>query len=271
MKIVILANRDLPSNQALNHLLPVLAEKHQIEVFLSSQVGSRKDLPPPLQMLKFFEQTLFNDIVFEAMEQLHDGTAPYSFKQLAQFTQSPIAVLNGVNTPAGLTTLASSHPDLILSIRYGGILREQAIALPEHGVINLHSGLLPHYRGVMATFRALSNAEREIGTTLHYISDPGIDTGEIIGQTRLRVAPARSYLWHVLQLYPPACTLLAETVAQIDAGLAPPATPQPPGGHYYSFPDESDVAHFLQAGFTLYDTDDMTAIAREYLGREKPA
>ena len=271
MKIVILANRDLPSNQALNELLPVLAEKHDLEVFLSSHVGSHKDLPAPLQMLRFFEQTLFNDIVFEATEQLHSGAAPYSFKQLARFTQSPIAVLNGINTPAGLTTLASSHPDLIISIRYGGILREQAIAVPEQGVINLHSGLLPDYRGVMATFRALSNAEHEIGTTLHYISDPGIDTGEIIGQTRLPVAAGRSYLWHVLQLYPPACSLLAETVAQIDAGQRPLARPQPPGGHYYSFPDEADITHFLRAGYTLYDTDDITDIARAYLGHQKPA
>ena len=48
------------------------------------------------------------------------------------------------------------------------------------GVINLHGGLSPDYRGADCTFWALYNGEPEnIGCTLHYI-DAGIDTGKVI-------------------------------------------------------------------------------------------
>jgi len=265
MKITVLANRDLASNLALNQLLPRLAKSNQLQVFLSSQVGTGANLPEPLRMLKFFEQTLFNNILFPALDQGAVDKMSYTFNQLERFTTSPITVLNQINSAAGLATLAAQSPELVICIRYGGILKDQAIVIPTHGVINLHSGLLPDYRGVMATFRALLHGETEIGTTLHYISDGSIDTGDIIGNTRMPVCNGRSYLWHVLQLYPQACALLANTVEQINAGQIPARQSQPGGGHYYSFPDQTELDAFIQSGHRLYDVDDMTDIASSYL------
>ena len=265
MNITLLANRDLASNLALNRLLPSLSEQHQLRVFLSSQVGSAANLPEPLRLLKFFEQTLFNDILFPALDRAQTGSAPCSFARLAQFTTSPITVLNKINSEAGLATLAASSPDLVICIRYGGILKDRAIAIPHRGVINLHSGLLPDYRGVMATFRALLHGETEIGTTLHYISDGTIDTGDIIGNTQLPVTAGRSYLWHVLQLYPGACELLLRTIEQISAGKIPACEAQPAGGSYFSFPEQAELDRFLQSGHSLYDINEITDIASSYL------
>lgn len=265
MNITLLANRDLASNLALNQLLPRLSEQHQLQVFLSSQVGSAADLPEPLRLLKFFEQTLFNDILFPALDGARSDISPCSFAQLAQFTVSPITVLNKINSEAGLATLTASSPDLILCIRYGGILKDLAIAIPRHGVINLHSGLLPDYRGVMATFRALLHGESEVGTTLHYICDGTIDTGDIIGNTHMPVTAGRSYLWHVLQLYPSACELLLHTVDKISGGQMPACEAQPSGGSYYSFPDQAELDRFLQSGHSLYDINEITDIANSYL------
>ena len=265
MNITILANRDLAGNLALNHLLPRLSGHHRLQVFLSGQVGANKDLPEPLQVLKFFEQTLFNDILFPSLERAGPGNKPFSFNQLNQFTTAPISILNKINSDSGLKTLGDTSPELVISIRYGGILKPQAIAIPTHGVINLHSGLLPDYRGVMATFWALLNAETEIGTTLHYISDGSIDTGDIIGNTRMPVTADRSYLWHVLQLYPQACDLLAQTVEDICSGQMPMTTSQPSGGHYYSFPGLEDLEAFSRSGRHLYDVNEITEIANNYL------
>ena len=49
---------------------------------------------------------------------------------------------------------------------YRRILKAAAIQIPRHGVLNLHSGLLPAYKGLMATFWATLNGEEEIGCTL---------------------------------------------------------------------------------------------------------
>ena len=264
MNITVLANRDLASNWALNSLLPALALQHDLRVFLSDAVGGKQARPEPLVQLKFFEQTLFNDWLFPLLDAAGEIGELRTFQGLGAYTCEPIASLNRVNSAESLDRLRAGEPDLFLSIRYGGILREAAIAMPRLGVINLHSGLLPNYRGVMATFRALLAGDREIGSTIHYISDPGIDTGDVITETRLAVEPGRSYLWHVLALYPPACEKLVACVAELDRGEALTTHPQPAGGAYFSFPDDETLADFSSRGYCLVDTTELTAISKRY-------
>jgi methionyl-tRNA formyltransferase len=246
LNITLLANRDLASHVALNKLLPSLAANHKPSVFLSSKVGGGQTLPLELQHLGEFEQGLIQTLRFPGLP-------------------TSMTSLNQINSEQGLATLRASEPDLVLSIRYGGILREQAIAIPRLGVINLHSGALPAYRGVMASFHAMLNGEKELGTSLHYISDSNIDTGAVLGQTRLPVKPEHSYLWHVLQLYPDACERLLELVDRLEQGHTLASKPQAQGGHYYSFPDLNSLEAFRKAGLKLYDVDEITALVHHYL------
>jgi len=265
LKITVLANRDIASNLALNHLLPRLAGHHSLRLFLSEAVGGTQQRPRELQELKFFEQTLFNQLLFPLLDQRGAAGRLCSFAQLGQYTEQAPATLNKINSPEGLATLEAAAPDLVLSIRYGGILREAAIAIPALGVINLHSGLLPHYRGVMATFRALLNGETRIGTTIHYIQDAGIDTGAIIATTTQPVTREHTYLWHVLQLYPDACDRLLECVATLAGGGTLDVTPQGGGGQYYSFPETADLDAFRRAGWSLYDPGEIAALAQQFI------
>jgi methionyl-tRNA formyltransferase len=265
LKITVLANQDLASNFALNYLIPSLAKRHRLRIFLSSRVGSAAPLCPELAQLQFFEQTLFNQLLFPALDKAASGSGLQTFRQLAENNDAPLSILNAVNAAPGLTDLAASEPDLILSIRYGGILREKAIATASKGVLNLHSGLLPGYRGVMATFYAMLNRESEIGTTLHYIRDAGIDTGEIIDCTRAPLQVEHSYLWNVLQLYPAGVALMLEAVQKISAGSAIASQPQNSDGHYYSFPDAQLLERFGNLGYRLYDVDEVTSLATHYL------
>ena len=266
MNITILANRDLASNLALNHLLPGLADHHSVNVYLSDAVGAATVRPQPLEQLRFFEQTLFNEVLFPLADTAGISGELLTFAGLDRYTAGPVSSLNRINSEESLATLRSAAPDLILSIRYGGILREQAIAVPPLGVINLHSGLLPQYRGVMASFRALLAGEEQLGTTIHFISDPGIDTGEIIATTGTPVSPGKSYLWHVLALYPPACEKLLACVAALARGEDLPSRPQGEGGQYFSFPEEQDLAAFFDRGWALFDTDEISDIAKRYTG-----
>ena len=265
MKITVLANRDLASNLALNKLIPALAKNHSLRVFLSSHVGSKAALSRELSQLKFFEQTLFNQLLFPALDKALSGTGPKTFTQLASAYSLPLSELNGINTETGLAELAGSEPDLILSIRYGGILRERAIAIPDKGVLNLHSGLLPAYRGVMATFYAMLNGEHEIGTTLHYIRDAGIDTGEIVAYTSAPLDIQHSYLWNVLQLYPSGVALMLATVEKISAGETISCRSQDTAGNYYSFPNPEQLKQFYSLGHRLYNVNEITTLAAHYL------
>ncbi len=265
LNITILCNFDVASNVALNSLLPALAVQHELRVFYSSRVGGKSGPEPALELLRFFEQSLFNELLFPALATSEQCGELLSFSALGDRWQVPVAMLNGVNSDAARATLAAGAPDLFVSIRYGGILREPVIALPRLGVINLHSGLLPDYRGVMATFRAMLAGEEEIGTTLHTIDDAGIDTGRIIGTRRRDVDYRRSYWWNVLQLYPEGVQMLLEAVETLAAGDLITATPQPPGGNYYSFPGADELDDFHHRGLRLYDAGEITEFARAYL------
>ncbi len=266
MKITFLTNRDLASCVALNNLVSFLCD-HDMTVFLSSKVGNTRQLPDELKRLKFFEQELFTELLFPALALSNRATAAelLSFDGLAELTNKPIHELNEINTEEELELFRSSEPDLVLSIRYGVILQESVIAVPRYGVLNLHSGLLPAYKGVMATFRAMLNGESEIGTTLHYIDNRTIDTGPIVGTTSMPVDQGRSYLWHVLALYRDGCQLMLDAVNAIEKSGSVTCVRQSSGGNYYSFPTEDELNAFAHMGFRLVDLEEIIKIAKKFM------
>jgi methionyl-tRNA formyltransferase len=180
------------------------------------------------------------------------------------------ADLTAPNSPEGLDVLRETNPDLIVSVRYRRILGNDAIAVPRHGVLNLHSGILPDYQGVMASFWAMLNGEPELGATLHWIVDSGIDTGPIINISRIRTRPAESYLANVLRLYVSGCVILADAVSELARGKTVPGELQSPGdGRYFSSPGVAALEHFsaknlyLTCGTELSELHDPGRQARQ--------
>jgi methionyl-tRNA formyltransferase len=76
--------------------------------------------------------------------------------------------------------------DVILVWSYSMRLPAEVLAVPRRGAVNVHSGLLPEYRGGHVIQWALINGEPETGVTLHYM-DADIDTGPVIGQRRFPI------------------------------------------------------------------------------------
>ena len=265
MNILILANKDIASNLALNCLLPRL-HQHDVAVYLSSSVGGSAQRPHDLETLQFFEQSLFNELLFPMLSEPECGRQQQllNFEALGRLIGQPMMEENAINSASSLARIESLQPDLIVSIRYGGILKPELIAVPVQGVINLHSGVLPAYRGVMATFWAMLNGDDEIGTTLHYISDASIDTGRIISTTFAAVDKTKSYLWHVLSLYPQGCERILETIKTIAASEAVPTTPQTGSGQYFTFPTVTSLNEFRAMGWKLFDAHEMLALTAQY-------
>lgn len=268
MRLLLFTNRDLASNIMLNLLLPELCIHHDVRVYLSDAVGKNTEVPEPLSQLKFFEQKLLNDVLFPALDgrPLAIGHHYLSFAALAQAYAVTIESLNDVKSPEILAYFQTLAPDLVLSVRYGKIFGPKFLQIPRLGVINLHSGLLPAYRGVLATFRALHHGDREIGCTLHYIEDGTIDTGGIIGFAKTSVHPERSLLWHILSLYPVAAPLVLKTIAQIANGEKPATQPQTTeGAAYYTFPTAAELADFLEKGWKMVNYEEVLDLYRQYL------
>lgn len=236
MNIVLLGHRDLASQYALNRLIGLLPG-HRFTAFMSGTLVSKTTVPEALDQLaqldaRLCEQFLAESNVAAPLLGAIDLTAP--------------------NSPEGLDVLRQADPDVLVSVRYRRILRDDAIAIPRHGVLNLHSGILPDYRGVMASFWAMLNGEPDIGTTLHRIIDSGIDTGPVIGISRIQTRPTDSYLANVLRLYADGSEMLASAISDLARGNPVSGEPQAGGGgHYFSVPDAAAIERFRSKSLYL--------------------
>lgn len=265
MNIALFLNRDIHSNVALNLLLDTL-DGHRAWVFLSEGVG-RPPAVPELDQLRFLEQDLPNRYLFPLLEALDpDGTGAYlTFGQIARRWGFPVTVENAPNDPVALERLRALDLDLVVSIRYGKIFKQPFLAMPRLGVLNLHSGVLPDYRGVLATFRALADGGA-VGCTLHYIDDATIDTGPVVHVARMPGGRSRSLFGHVLGVYPIGAAALADAVATLAGGGTLHTTPQPPGtGAYYTYPTADEVAAFLAKGYRIFHVAEVRNLLDRYL------
>jgi methionyl-tRNA formyltransferase len=110
-------------------------------------------------------------------------------KQRALQLQLPIAQPEGIKNNAEFRAqLAGLNPDGIVIVGYGRIVPQWMLDLPPLGNINLHASLLPKYRGAAPIQWAIARGESITGITTMKI-DAGLDTGDILLQRELPIAP----------------------------------------------------------------------------------
>lgn len=71
------------------------------------------------------------------------------------------------------------NPDLIVVVAYGKIIPNDIINLPKYGIINVHSSVLPKYRGASPIHSAILNGDTETGVSIMYIEEE-LDAGDVI-------------------------------------------------------------------------------------------
>jgi methionyl-tRNA formyltransferase len=100
-------------------------------------------------------------------------------KQYALDSNLPILQPKTVNDPEFIDLLKQKQPDIIIVIAFGQILSEAFLKIPKKFCINLHSSLLPKYRGAAPIHRSILNGDTRTGVT-SMIMDKGMDTGDIL-------------------------------------------------------------------------------------------
>jgi methionyl-tRNA formyltransferase len=78
--------------------------------------------------------------------------------------------------------------DCFVVASYGRILPASLLSLPALGALGIHPSLLPRHRGATPIQAALLAGDRQTGVTI-VLMDAGMDTGEIVLQERLAIAP----------------------------------------------------------------------------------
>ncbi|MFN8570517.1 MAG: formyltransferase family protein [Gemmatimonadaceae bacterium] len=264
MRITLLCNRDIHANAAVNLLLPAL-RAHDVTIFVSDGPSKAAALPAVFSDLVSAERIIPNRVLWPLADGAPDpGTTWASFERCAARLSGTCTSLNAPNTAEGLQTLRAAQPDLIITIRYARILRDEAISIPRFGVINLHSGPLPAFRGVLATFRGMITGASTIGCTLHRIVDAGIDTGPIIRVATLPTPTTSSLFDAVQSVYPPGAEMIADAIDDLQRGSSLPGVPPSSAGTYYSWPNADDFATFLRMGYRLVDVASYAQLLARY-------
>jgi methionyl-tRNA formyltransferase len=98
----------------------------------------------------------------------------------------PIIQPEKLTLPGEYEKLAELKPDVIVVVAYGQILRQNVLDLPRVGCINIHSSLLPRWRGAAPIHHAVLAGDAVTGvTTMKMVRE--LDAGDIYEQVETKI------------------------------------------------------------------------------------
>jgi methionyl-tRNA formyltransferase len=132
----------------------------------------------------------------------------------------PVLQPKRIKSEDAVAEIRALAPDVIVVMAYGQILPPAVLEIPSIACLNLHASLLPSHRGAAPIQAAIVAGDRETGITVMYM-DEGLDTGDMLLQERIEIAPDETggSLHDRLAGIAPAA--LEEALLLLAAGTAP--------------------------------------------------
>lgn len=129
--------------------------------------------------------------------------------------------------------------DVIVVAAFGQILPKEILDMPEYGCINVHSSLLPKYRGAAPIQWAVINGDKVSGVTIMKM-DEGLDTGDILLQRKLELAQKETGGSLFDKLAQLGAQLLIETLTGLKEGTITPVKQNEAGSSYVGMLKKED-------------------------------
>ena len=249
MRIIIIT-QDEPFylSQNLNFLLSRLSDNYQIVgaiVTNASPFGKKENfIEKALKTKRIFGLRFF---LYYAIRFIISKVFNNSVTQvLSKYGISKIAIQGSINSEQNLKIIKSYEPDLLISILGNQIFKRPLIDLAPKGCINLHTALLPKYRGLMPTFWVLKNNEKYTGVSVFFV-DEGIDSGPIIVQEKIEIGnkTQQQLIKETKQI---GMNLILKSIDLIDKNELQLIENPESEKSYYSFPTPEDVKEFKRIG-----------------------
>lgn len=144
---------------------------------------------------------------------------PSPVKEYAVKRGIPVFQPVSVKSAETLKIVESLAPELIVVAAYGRILPEEILRFPRYGSINVHSSLLPAYRGAAPINWVILNGERETGVSIMYMAQ-ALDAGDVIRTAKTAIAPEENALELTERLALLGAQVLSETIPTLANGTA---------------------------------------------------
>lgn len=129
----------------------------------------------------------------------------------------PIYQPTRVRDESVLEELAALQPDIGVVVAFGQILPQSLLDMPKYGCVNVHTSLLPKYRGAAPIQWSIIDGETQTGVTIIQM-DAGIDTGDMLNKAVVTIDADETGGSLHDKLACTGAALLVETLKSIENG-----------------------------------------------------
>jgi methionyl-tRNA formyltransferase len=173
-----------------------------------------------------------------------------SIARLAHREGIALVPTRSVNDPSFVERMRLLEPDVIVSVAAPEIFKQPILEVPRLGCINVHSGRLPRYRGMMPTFWQMRSGEPNVTVTVHQMAEK-LDAGAVLGTAECPIRERDSLDRVMVAAKHEGARLLVRVLQELAAGEIRPQELDMSEASYFSFPRRADVLQLRELGHRL--------------------
>jgi methionyl-tRNA formyltransferase len=159
-------------------------------------------------------------------------------------------VVADVNAPHYVASLRNLDIDLLISVAASQIFKPQLLSVPRLDAINIHTGTLPRYRGMLPVFWQMHDGQALIGITIHTMT-PEIDLGEVLLERQVPLDGDRSLDAVIRKMKHHGAHAMLDVLELYRAGSVTRLPMDHSEEGYRSFPGRSDALTLRSKGYEL--------------------
>ncbi|MCA9304837.1 MAG: hypothetical protein KC996_12005 [Phycisphaerales bacterium] len=173
-----------------------------------------------------------------------------SIAKLAKEKNLPIVECGSVNDPEYIERVKQISPDIVASVAAPEIFKKGILDTPPLGCINIHSGKLPVYRGMMPNFWQLLHGEKHAVVTVHEMVEK-LDAGDILGTLEWPLKEHDSLDRVITGTKQDGARLMMDVMLRMKRGEAEVTPLDMSEKNYFRFPQPKDVKAFRRRGHRM--------------------
>jgi methionyl-tRNA formyltransferase len=177
----------------------------------------------------------------------------YDISGLAERSGFALVETESVNSPDYIERAKALNPDVIISVAAPEIFKSDLLTVPRLGSLNIHSGKIPEYRGMMPTFWQMVEQQSHVTVTIHEMVSK-LDSGGVVATIEFPLFERDSLDRVIRGTKREGARLMLDVLEEIARNeRMPSSTPLDHSrARLFKFPTPTDVKRFKAAGHRIF-------------------
>ena len=173
-----------------------------------------------------------------------------SIKSLAEEAGIRVIDTHSVNDTVYIEQIKKLAPEVIASVAAPEVFKKDILSVPSKACINIHSGRLPIYRGMMPNFWQLLHQEEHATITIHEMAEK-LDAGGILSTQAFPLHKKDTLDRVIVGTKQEGARLMIDVLVNFDRTLASKQSLDMTEAQYFSFPTPKDVKALRRVGHKM--------------------